>query len=323
MDDELAHERARELAAKQNDLIRYDEAVDCGLTRHAIRNLVMSRRWGRVFATVFSTTTGEVSADRRRTAGVLSVRRLHDETAPPTALYGVSSLEQWGVKVDHPSRAIVRVVVPHDHQPASPAGVRVVRSRRFDADDVVWRCGVPVTRLERALADSTRQLKRYEPFVAVLADAIQSGRTTVERVALEADLRPTQAGSGILTRALRAVDRGDRSIAEAALADLIETAGVPSPARLTVLQTSIGPVIPDFLWSELGLYAEVDGAEWHLTPEDWQHDLERQNALSALGLTPLRYAAAAVLGSGDRVVVSLRTEVLRRVALRANPAEVG
>jgi very-short-patch-repair endonuclease len=323
MDDELAHRRAHELAAKQLDLIRYDEAIDCGLTRHAIRNLVISRRWTRVLPAVFSTTTGEVSADRRRAAAVLSVRQLHDQTAPPAALYGVSALEQWGVKVDHPSTAIVRVVVPHDHQPASPAGVRVVRSRRFDEDDVVWRCGVPVTRLERALADATRQLKRYEPFVAVLADAVQSGRTTVERVALEADLRPTQAGSGILTRALRAVDRGDRSIAEAALADLIEAAGVPTPSRLTVLQTSIGPVIPDFLWADLGLYAEVDGAEWHLTPEDWEHDLERQNALTALGLTPLRYPAAAVLGHGDRVVASIRAEVLRRVALAQSPPAVG
>jgi len=95
-------------------------------------------------------------------------------------------------------------------------------------------------------------------------------------------------GNTLLRRALRAVGRGDRSVAEAALADLIDAADVPAPERLTVLQTSIGPVTPDFLWPRLGLYAQVDGREWHLTPEDWQHDLERQNALAVLGLSDIR-----------------------------------
>ena len=63
-----------------------------------------------------------------------------------------------------------------------------------------------------------------------------------------------------------------------------------------------------------GLYAQVDGREWHLTPEDWQHDLERQNALAVLGLTPLRYPAIAVLRRGREVMRRLETELRRRQA---------
>jgi very-short-patch-repair endonuclease len=187
-----------------------------------------------------------------------------------------------------------------------------MRSRAFGVGDVVVRAGLPVTRIERAVADPTIHIRRYDDFVAVMAAVVQSGRTTVGRLQLESDTRPRQPGNALLRRALRAVSRGDRSVAEAALAELIDAVDVPSPDRLTVLQTSIGPVIPDFLWPHLGLYAEVDGREWHLTPEDWQHDLERQNALAELGLTPLRYPAGAVLRRGSEVIAKLEAELRRR-----------
>ena len=120
-----------------------------------------------------------------------------------------------------------------------------MRSRDFGVGDVVVRAGLPVTRIERAVADPTIHIRRYDDFVAVMAAVVQSGRTTVERLQLESDTRPRQPGNALLRRALRAVSRGDRSVAEAALAELIDAVDVPSPDRLTVLQTSIGPVIPD------------------------------------------------------------------------------
>jgi very-short-patch-repair endonuclease len=190
------------------------------------------------------------------------------------------------------------------------AGRRLVRDRR-------WQLAMPsvfsVTtgelepvRLRAAAVLSLRPLASDEhPPVALHG---------VSALQLECDTRPRHVGNTLLRRALRAVGRGDRSVAEAALADLIDAADVPAPERLTVLQTSIGPVTPDFLWPRLGLYAQVDGREWHLTPEDWQHDIERQNALAVLGLTPLRYPAIAVLRRGREVMRRLETELRRRQA---------
>ncbi|MEP7019701.1 MAG: DUF559 domain-containing protein, partial [Pseudonocardiales bacterium] len=167
--------------------------------------------------------------------------------------------------------------------------------------------------MEAALADASRQIRDYETVLAIVADAVQNRRTTVERLGLEADVRPAQERITLFVRALRSVDRGDRSVAEAALADLIAAAGVQPPERFVTLQTAIGAVIPDFLWADLGLYAEVDGREWHLLPADWAHDLQRQNALAALGLTPLRYPVSAIFQRGEEVVREIRTVILQRV----------
>lgn len=317
------HQRAAAFAAKQHNLIRYDEAIARGVTRHAVRHLVTSGRWPRVLRGVYSTTTGEISPARMRLAAVLSVRSLDDTRAVPVALFGPTALQQWGVDVNHRATDVLRLVVPHALHPDRPPGIQIIRSRTFDADDVLVRAGAPVTRLERAIADSARHVSHYEDFAAIVAESVQNGRTTVDRLAIEADSRRHHRGSALFRRALSAVDRGDRSIAEAALADLISKAGVCEPERGTTLRTAIGPVIPDFLWSDLGLYVEVDGREWHLNSDDWRHDLERQNALSALGLTPLRYTAGDVKRNGPAISEAIQMEIARRQSAQGRVVDAG
>ncbi|MCX7946910.1 MAG: DUF559 domain-containing protein, partial [Hydrogenophilus sp.] len=70
-------------------------------------------------------------------------------------------------------------------------------------------------------------------------------------------------------------------------------------------QHPIGPYIADFYSWEAGLVIEVDGSS-HFTPEAQAYDRERDDYLSALGLTVLRFT--------NQEVTSQREGVLSRIA---------
>jgi very-short-patch-repair endonuclease len=63
----------------------------------------------------------------------------------------------------------------------------------------------------------------------------------------------------------------------------------------------------DFAWPDRKLIVEVDGFEAHSSPAALQHDLDRQNALVALGWTVLRFTWADVVRNPSKVVAALCT----------------
>lgn len=48
-------------------------------------------------------------------------------------------------------------------------------------------------------------------------------------------------------------------------------------------------IYPDFLLESAGLLFEIDGMAWHIGPERFQGDRQRQNAIAVLGLRVLRF----------------------------------
>lgn len=56
------------------------------------------------------------------------------------------------------------------------------------------------------------------------------------------------------------------------------------------METARGTVWVDAYWRRQRLAAEADGAAFHLSADDWQRDLERQNAILGAGVRVLRFA---------------------------------
>ena len=73
----------------------------------------------------------------------------------------------------------------------------------------------------------------------------------------------------------------------------------------------------DFFWPDLGLVVETDGLRYHRTPAQQARDQRRDQAHTAAGLTPLRFAHAQVRYEPDRVRSVLLTTARRLERERA------
>jgi very-short-patch-repair endonuclease len=71
----------------------------------------------------------------------------------------------------------------------------------------------------------------------------------------------------------------------------------------------------DNLWPGQKLIVEVDGREWHLSPDHWERDLERAADLIDAGYTVLRFTAAAI----RRRTVQTVAVVARQLGRAAGP----
>ena len=87
------------------------------------------------------------------------------------------------------------------------------------------------------------------------------------------------------------------------MAKLLRDYGLP-PAEF---QYRVAQWILDFAYPEVKLALEVDGWEVHSSPAALQRDLQRQNALIALGWTILRFTWADVVRKPAAVAPQIRT----------------
>ena len=108
-----------------------------------------------------------------------------------------------------------------------------------------------------------------------------------------------------LKRALSTLEQADPQITRSELEErflaLIAEAGIERPE----VNTSIEGYEVDFAWRAQRLIAETDGAATHLTPTAFEHDRERDAALTAAGHRVLRFTYRQVVEDPDAVVARL------------------
>lgn len=104
---------------------------------------------------------------------------------------------------------------------------------------------------------------------------------------------------------------------EIELAELLANSELPAPLmNPPVLGASGRQYRTDALWPDVAVIAEADGREWHLSPDDWEGDLERMADLTDAGFIILRFTAKAIRQRGVETV-QLIDRQLRRQALRS------
>jgi hypothetical protein len=279
-------DRLMALAAEQHGLFRADQARTCGLSRDWVAHRE-GDRMTTVLPGIYWARTGPVPRDV-----LLDAALLHCGVG--AVLSHWTAAEIWGFRdMTRPevhvtgSLALRRNTIPGlfvAHRSADlPVAVRRIRGGR------------PLTAVERTLVDLAAVTTSLRDVRAMTADVIQRGVTHPARLVAEMARRPSLPGLSRLGRVLEAVSTGARSVLEIELREHMASAGIPAAmADAPVTGKSGTRYRADNLWPDALLIVEVDGREWHLSPDDWERDLERAADLVDAGFRMLRFTAKAI-----------------------------
>jgi very-short-patch-repair endonuclease len=282
---------------QQGDLVTRTQALSAGLSKDALRQrLRPDGPWRVVLPGIYLAHNGALTLGQREIAAVLYAGR-------GCVITGPAALGRLGVRVAPCD--MVDVLIPATTRRMSAGFVRIQRTKRmpdrpWEADGLRW---APAA---RAVADAARCAAELRDVRAIVADAVQRRKCTVEQLAAELRAGPAQ-GSAALRATLAEVADGIRSVAEGDLRKVISNGRLPEPMynpRLFIGEEFIGS--PDAWWPEAGVAAEVDSREWHLSPADWERTQTRHARMSAHGILVLHYAPRRIRSDPAGVVAEIR-----------------
>jgi hypothetical protein len=278
----------RPVLRHQSGLVSRLQVVAAGGTDNDLRRWVRRRQLWRVHPGVYVVHSGPLSWDQRAWAAVL--------VCSPAALAGSSALRAHGLR-GHACRDgdPIEVIVPPFRRVLPPAGVRVTRRTGFELE-VQLHLSPPRQRLETAVVGVAARAPSVDAAVAVAADAVQSGRTTVER--LRAALPSGRAGGRlrVLEEILGDIASGAYSALEVRyLRDVERAHGLPSGRRQRRVTAGQPVHYRDVEYLGLGTLVELDGRLGHEWSTDRWADLDRDLANAVAGELTLRAGWRQVL----------------------------
>jgi very-short-patch-repair endonuclease len=289
--DALVHELAR----RQSTLVTRGDVLGAGGNDSLIARRLADGRWQHLHEGVYLVGLGPPTWLQRMLAACLA--------GGPTAVASHRAAALlW--ELDGVRGSIVEVTVAMATRSRIRRAV-VHRSRRLDDADVTVHRGVPVTTVERTLAD----LGRYVPPAVVemaLESALRRRLTTEERLwtFLGSPGARRRPGVGRLRRVLaaRSPGRAAGSPAEVALLRCLRARGLPDPVRQHPIPLRDGTTaVVDLAWPAARLAVEWDGFEVHSGRRAFSADLQRQNALLDVGYQLRRFTGDAVRRHPDQV----------------------
>jgi very-short-patch-repair endonuclease len=184
-------------------------------------------------------------------------------------------------------------------------GIRIHRTKRLQADEVVRRQSLAATTPARTLVDLASLLDAKTLRRAVREAQAQRLVTHIEIVRTLQRLRPCR-GARQLASILATGPAPTRSELEDLVLDLILDAGFQRPDINVPRQLGTTTVIPDFRWPRQRLVVEADGAQWHDNPLAQADDADRQALVEAHGDRVIRVRWREVVGDRARTVARLR-----------------
>ena len=199
------------------------------------------------------------------------------------------------------SEGPIQVSVPAARNPRPPR-LRVHRRAELDPRDLWERAGIPVTGPVLTLIDLTTLLpvRRLE---AAINAADKLGLIDPDRLRSELVARPRQRRARAL---LEMLDRRSFALTDSEL----ERHFLPLARRAGLALPRTGAWLHgfkvDFFWPDLGLVVETDGLRYHRTQIQQGRDRDRDQVLTAAGLTCLRFTHAQVRYRPQQVIARLR-----------------
>lgn len=299
-----------ELLSRQAGVLSRQQALQAGLEPHDLRRLVRRRELSRVHAGVYVDHTGELTWLQRAWAAVLLVA--------PGALCHDSAIRA----VDGPGRPgrdrAIQVAVDRHRHLAVPSGVHLHRLVDLDAK-VLWNASPPRVRIEYAVLAVAGDAGDDFEAVRVLADAVQSRRTTAARLLGALDLTPRLPRRPFLRAVLVDLEQGACSVLERGYLRLVERAHrLPTAAR-QVRGSSRGPVYRDVVYERYRQLVELDGRLFHDDAASRHADLERDLDAAVDGLSTVRLGWGQVYGTPCRTADRIGA-LLRRRGWTGRPA---
>jgi hypothetical protein len=297
--------RLASLAARQHGVIARAQAFECGMTERVVDYRIRGGGpWKVLLPGVYLTHTGRPDGAAREMAALLYA-------GPQSVLTGVAALRRHDLSAGQPGvtdRKLadpVDVLVPVSSRRTDVAFARLHRTRRLPRGFCVAG-EVRFAFTPRAVADAVRPMADLADVRAVVAEAVQRRRCSIEQLADELAAGPVP-GSALFRQALAEVAEGVRSTAEADLRDLIRWARLPAPLynpRLLVGDEFLA--MPDCWWPESGVAGEADSRAWHLSPHEWEQTLARHARMSAHGIIVLHFPPQRIRSDRRQVADEIR-----------------
>lgn len=285
---------------QQGDLITRSQALASGMTEAELRHRTrVDGPWSVVLPGIYLAHTGSLTSGQREIAAVLYAGR-------GCVLTAQASLQRQGVRV--PLSEVVDVLIPDSAKRQSVGFVRTHRTARMPERPWVNH-GIRWAPVARAVADVARGDLDLRAVRAVVADAVQRRKCTIEQLASELRAGPNR-GSGMLRAALEEVADGVASSAEGDLRKLVKGSRLPEPMynpSLYVGEKFLAQ--PDLWWRDAGVAGEMDSREWHLSPEAWKRTMARHAAMSAQGIIVLHFTPSRVKSDTAGVIDELRSAI--------------
>lgn len=284
-----------DLLAVQDGLLHRRQALAAGVTRSALAHrLRPDGPWRLVAPAVVAACTGVLTERQRWRVALLYVESGADHATGDLALLGgATACLAHGLTAlpADPSAAVHVLADQRVRRRAAAPGIVVKRTTRLPAPR--WREGLPVVPLQRAVVDACRPLVLLRDFRALVAEAVQTRRTTVERLAQQMDAGES-TGSALLRRALEEVGWGARSVPEAEVARDLRRSALPRAQWNRSLLSLEGTWIadPDAWWPQASTVLEIDSHRWHLGPLQAEETMARRERLTRHGLLVVQISPA-------------------------------
>lgn len=278
----------KEVLRRQDGVITAAQAREAGQSAAQVRQSVNSGRWLRLERGLFADTQRERTDRARLFEAALGA-------GSSSTVHGVAAAWWHGLHDQAPTT--VGVTVPRHRR--STTRFAMVRRRDLSHTDRVelrglWVTEVPLTVLEAAV--------ELGPHGAVFLDRALQRRVAYSTVRRAHYRNLGRSGSAAAAALLVAASDRAASQAERVLVRLLRSAGVDG---WTLHLWASGYEL-DFGFAAERVAIEVDGWAWHSTPEQFQHDHERQNILTNHGWTVLRFTWHDLTATPDAAIGTIR-----------------
>jgi len=292
----------RELLSLQRGVISRSQAINLGLSDHAIEGRLRTGSWRQLQWGVYAAFTGQppraamlwAALLRSGTGAVLS----HQTAAE---LYGLTDK----------AGAAIHVTVPTARRIRGATDLVIHRSSR-----IAVACH-PVllptrTRIEETVIDLTQTARDSDEAFHWLSRACGSRLTTASHLQVALGQRKQAQFRSELVSGLTAIANGVHSPLEYRYVRGVERPHKLPRAKRQVLVT-LGQArrYLDNLYEEFGVAVELDGHAAHLVHDRWR-DVHRDNAMTGAGIITLRYNWADVTRRACEVAVEVGAVLRRR-----------
>lgn len=290
------------LIRSQGQVVSHRQLIELGFPDRTIRNrTALGGPWQRILPHTYLTQTGPPTPRQLGRAALLYGA---PDSKWGAVLTGGAALELYGMR-RLPSQKRVHILVSSVNQRATTGHVIIERTARMPAQ--VTRHGLACAPFARALTDAARHSTDLDEVRAMMAEAVQRRFCTPRHVIDEVRDGPIRHSKLAHRVALEIAD-GIRSPAEGWLREAFTRFRMPPPrwnATLRDRTTGQTIAVPDALWADCCLIAEVDSKDYHLSPDDWQRTQERHTRLTALGFVILHFAPTRIKADPETVCIEV------------------
>jgi hypothetical protein len=294
-------EQLARIVRGQYAVISRGQALKCGMTRSTIEYRLRSDGpWRQILPGVYLTVTGTVTTEQRETAALLYA-------GPQSVITGPVAIRRHNLRCA--GLNVLDVLIPADVHRKSTGFVQIQRTIRMPGN--LYTTGpIRFASLARAVADAARGMTRFSDVQALVCEAVQRGRCTLEQLVAELNDGPS-AGTRWYRMALAEVGEGIRSAAEGDLKRLIDRSDLDKPVYNADLYTLDGIFLgrPDAWFGRAGVAGEVDSREYHMSARDYAETTMRHNRMEAAGIHMLHWLPSTIKAKPGRIVADLRDAI--------------